>query len=56
MKKLELCQMLVINASGLGQDFVGGVLCGLSIASAVTSGGAGWFLAVVACGIGFGDW
>ena len=56
MKKLEFTQMQNITATGPGQDFVGGIMCGLGIAAAVGSGGLGWFMAVVGCGIGFGDW
>lgn len=56
MKKLQKEQMQEIVASGDGQDFVSGVLCGIAIAGAVASGGVGIYGAVIGCGVLFGDW
>lgn len=56
MKTLELNQMEQITGEGDGQDFVGGILCGIAVGSAIGTGGWGLGLALVGCAALFGDW
>ncbi|MCY4779868.1 hypothetical protein ORI89_09405 [Sphingobacterium sp. UT-1RO-CII-1] len=56
MKKINFEEMEKISAQGDGQDFVSGILCGLAIGATVASGGTGLAIAVVGCGVLFGDW
>jgi|GEM_PF-6621211 len=57
MKVLEITKMESIQASGLGQDFLSGVGCGLSIGAILTGvgSGIGYIGAVVSCGGLFGN-
>lgn len=48
--------LFAMTCLGDGQDFVGGVLCGVAVGAAIGTGGWGIGLALVGCGIAFGDW
>ena len=41
---------------GDGQDFVSGILCGIAVGGAISTGGALLGLALIGCGALFGDW
>ena len=56
MKNLELNQMEKITGQDAGQDFVGGILCGLAIGGAIGTGGWALGLAIAGCAALFGDW
>ena len=56
MKTLELKKMEHITGEGDGQDFVSGILCGIAVGGAISTGGALLGLALIGCGALFGDW
>ncbi|MCF6348898.1 MAG: hypothetical protein L3J20_11455 [Flavobacteriaceae bacterium] len=56
MKELNIEQLEIISASGDGQDFVSGILCGVAIGATFATGGAALGLAIVGCAALFGDW
>lgn len=57
MKTLEITKLENIQANGLGQDFLSGVGCGMSIGAILTGvgSGIGYIGAVVSCGGLFGS-
>ena len=57
MKTLEINKMEKIQASGLGQDLLSGIGCGMSIGAILTGvgSGIGYIGAVVSCGGLFGS-
>ncbi len=56
MKQLSFLELEKVSGEGDGQDFVGGILCGLAIGSAIGSGGFAMGLAIFSCASLFGDW
>nr|WP_314494201.1 hypothetical protein [uncultured Chryseobacterium sp.] len=56
MKKINQNQMEKIIAGGDGQDLAGGILCGLALGAAIPTGGTSLMIAVIGCGVLFGNW